>query len=85
MASGRGTMTAGSNLATKRASGCLGSEMPFESIFMAPFVGDSGERNVGGGSCQSIGELSIDSTSFSVGAAFSTASETHASETLIGG
>ena len=77
-------MTAGSNLATKRASGCFGSEMVFESIFMAPFVGDSGDRNVRGGSCQSIGELSIGSTSLSVGAGFSTASETHASETLIG-
>lgn len=77
-------MTAGSNLATKRASGCLGSEM-VELMFMAPFVGDSGERTVGGGSCQSIGELSIGSTSFSIGAGFSTTSETQASETLIGG
>lgn len=84
MASGKGTMIAGSNLATKRASGCFGRDMAFESMFIAPFVGDSGARNVGGGSCQSIGELSIDSTSLSVGAAFSTTSETHASETLIG-
>ena len=55
-ASCRGTMTGGSNLATKRTSGSFGCGSRAESMVRvpAPALGEEGDRNVGGGSCHSV-------------------------------